>query len=372
LLDDLSRVQLRVEHLSYEKRYRDPRDAHDVRVHAAEVATRVLDFPGGQQYRPALFGYVGAEIDTLIERGKFGVLQDATVAATTYSQLESESNDTYRAARGFLHEFRDPERIARVLERVRAQGELTDAATSLIRLGGAEALGRVLDCACEEITPELSESLLRVATSFTPDELRQALEERIERPWSSLKRLFPTIRELPDAGALQVLEKLLPHEEERVRLEALLAVCELERRHGAAEHHLRRALEDSSLQVVASAIRRLGEIESDRASDILAGYVRGNLGRVKSRPAFARRAAKHLFRRGERGRARLLRCLGELAWSLTPRKIELASIAAQALEPYRDDRAVQRALRQWKLSPAGVLRAFVPSSQPHEPNQDRS
>jgi hypothetical protein len=372
LLDDLSRVQLRVELSSYEERYRDPRDAKDVRVHAAEVATRVLNVPGGQQFRPALFGYVGAETDALIDRGKLGTLQDATVAATTYSQMESESNDTYRAARGFLHEFKDPERIARVLERVRAEGELSEAATSLIRLGGTESLGRVLDCACAEITPELSESLLRFAASFTPDELRQALEERVELGWSSLKQLFPTIRTLPDAMALQVLEKLLSHDEERVRVEALLAVCDLERRQRAAERHLRRALEDSSLQVVATAIRRLGEIDSERATQILAGYVRGNLGRVKSRPAFARRAVKHVIRRGKEGRARLLRCLGELSWSVTPRKIELASIVARALEPYRDDRVVQRALRHWRLCPAGLLRAFASSPQHHEHREDPS
>jgi HEAT repeat protein len=331
LLDDLSRNQLRVEDLSYEKRYRDPRDAEDVRVHAAEVATRVLNFPGGQQYRPALFGYVGAETDALIERGKFGVLQDAAVAATTYSQLDSESNDTYRAARGFLHELQNPECIASLLAQVRDRGELTDAATSLIRLGGGVALGGVLDSACEELNPELTESLLRLAASFTPEELRQALVQRTERPWTSLRHLFPTIRELPDAMALQVLEKLLVHEEERVRLEALLAVCDLERRHGAAERHLRRALEDPSLQVVAAAIQRLGERETEGASEILAGYLMDTQGR----------------------------------------RIEIAFTVARALEPHRDDPEVQRALRQWRLCPAGLLRGFVSSSKSRKRREER-
>jgi len=100
--------------------------------------------------------------------------------------------------------------------------------------------------------------------------------------------------------------------------------------------------------------------------------VRGNLGRVKSRPAFARRAVKHLSRRGKKGRDRLLHCLTELSWSVTPRKIELARIVAQALEPYRDDRVVQRALRHWKLCPAGLLRAFAPAPQPHKHREDPS
>jgi hypothetical protein len=171
--------------------------------------------------------------------------------------------------------------------------------------------------------------------------------------------------------ALQVLEKLLIHEEERVRLEALLAVCELERRHGAAERHLRRALEDSSLQVVAAAIQRLGEMETEGASEILAGYLVDTQGRVKARPAFARRAAKHLLGRGKRGRAQLLRCLRALSWTLSPRRIEIALTVARTLEPQRDDPEVQRALRQWKLCPAGLLRGLVSSSKSREGREER-
>lgn len=359
LLDRLSRNRLEPTDFDLKDRYRDPGDMRDVRLQAAQVAVRLVGGRGGERHRAGIFAFLALAADFLIERGQFDAVHDAAVSARTYSLLGSEPESTRRAAKGFLEEFRDEQRIRRILEHACTADGFSADALNLLSLGGATALDCIVDFLGLRPSGRVVQSLVRFVAASGPERLDELLQARLRRGWVALRPVLPILASLPPLQAVPLLESLLDHEEFRVRRLAYAALMEFDRPPGAATLTLRRALADESPRVVALAVRQLSEMDAPDALELLGAYVECGLEDVATRPGFAKRAARSLLDQGDEGKQRLLLCLEKLGRTPQRLHVTLARILIDALRPLRDDRRVVKSIRRWKLSPAGLLSLAV-------------
>lgn len=358
LLDDLARRSVGGERYDgYRDRYRDPRDADDVRMHAAELAVRLLGNTRGGHYRAGVFGYVSTVTSQLIERGRVELLQDAAVAARACASLEREPESARLAAEGFLGEFAVDHRINRILGRARRTGEISEAALSLLELGGERATDAVVEVLASGSADALRRPLVEFARQRPAAELQPALERRLDRAADRLVPLLPLIRSLPTAAASPMLEKLCTHADAGLRRLALRALAQTEVRADVVERWLLRGLEDRKRLVASEAIARLADLGSPRALETLHDYVACRLDRVDPVPSLGRRAAAGLLRHGDDGRALLVAAVRSLAYRVQPRAVSMALAVAPVLESQRGHREVVRALRRVRWSWVGLVRA---------------
>jgi len=355
LLDELSRSQLGGHRISSESRYRDPRDEFDVRLHAAEIAVQALGFGGGGKHRAALLGVVDQASGALLASGRFDALRDAAVAAQSFSALPEQSDVTRRAARGYLDGFTDRERIRRVLKEACSQSSLPESALSLLRLGGVAALDEALDALQGETRFEIAEALRRLVSDSGPEQVAGLLETRAAGAWPRLRTLLPILRRLRPVDGVPLLERLAAHGDARVRREALEALCDVDRRGGAFERHLARALGDDDETVLLFAAERLAELDSPSARETLAAYLQGALDGEPPTAAVAARVAELLAASGVRGVQRLCACLDGLRWAVRPRRVVVARVIHGVLLAHRELPGVGECLRRWNWAPGARL-----------------
>ncbi len=360
LLDDLATSDVQATDHVMDGKYRDPRDAEDVRLHAAEIAVLALGKSGGDEHRAGLFGYIEASADRLLAHRRFEALRDAAVSARTYSLLSKQGQTTRRAANGFLEEFGKERRILEILSRACSGSHLPDAAVDLLGLGGSSAVGLALDFVDRKRPHDISQKLIRFVADAGPERIAAMVEERSAAGWPRLKPIFEILRELDSGAATPILTDLAAHAEDRVRREAVLLLCEVDRRPGALERHLTRALGDADQRLVAIAIFRLSHHGTPRAIETLGRFVAGRLTGVEPTPGMAARAARALPSGGQRGYVALREALDSLHWSMQPTRISRALMIAELLELHDDD-ATRDSLQRWRRSPAGRLSRVLPS-----------
>lgn len=363
LLDHLSRANLTGEMQPSAAKYRDPTNPLDVRTHAAEVAILLLGRTDGERYRPGLFGYVGAAADLILEHAKFAPVHDATVAARAHSALESEAEETRRAAQGFLDDFKDRGRIERILLRA-CDGEVfSKEALRLLSLGGTASLACALDqLDGPSVSPLLENAVLRLFRRASAEEIDQLVTERAGGGWNAVRPLLLILRQLPLAQASPPLHRLFGHEDHKVRREALVALCDVDPRSGSSLRYLRRGLGDESSRVALVALRRLGRMKGPEALELLAAYVEGQVA-GHYRPSELerhRRAAEILAQRGEAGQHRLRAALAHLRGTVKPQRARLARMVAELLEAGDGTVVNAAALRAWRWSPARLVSALLP------------
>lgn len=359
LLSTLSRSRLAPTGFELRGRYRDPRDAQDVRLQASQVAVRLVGGRGGEKHRAGIFAFLALATDLLIERGQFDVVHDAAVSARTYSLLKTEPESTRRAARGFLDEFRNEERIRMILEHACASEGFSPDALNLLSLGGVTALDHIVEFLGLRPPGRVAQTLVRFVASRDADALERLLRVRLRRGWAAVRPVLPIIGALPPLQGVPMLEALLAHEEPRVRRQAYATLFERDRPFGSTAGYLRRALADESPRVVALAIRALSRMGGPDALALLGAYIECGLEGVTPRRGFARHAARGLLRAGEEGLARLLRCLETLGRTPQRLHVTLARVVIDVLRERRSDKRVARCVRRWKLSPAGLLSLTV-------------
>ncbi|HKQ62590.1 MAG TPA: hypothetical protein VJS92_14970, partial [Candidatus Polarisedimenticolaceae bacterium] len=316
LLDNLSRRDQAEPPAAITSCYRDPRDPVDVRLHAAELAVRLLNQPGGDALRPGILQHAAGTTDLLLAHRKFEAVRDAAVAARTASLVKHESDVMRRLARGYLDEFKTPARLTRVLEEALKADVPPEAALSLLALGGSPAVDAVLDTLDTVLLPPARHALERFLVERGPEELRRAVEARAPRGWSALRSLFRVLRRLDPAHGLPILERLFRHPDVRVRRDALFALQETDRRSGAPEQHLARALGDKSRRLAAIALKRLTRLEGYAVIEVLANFLEGRLAGGLPPPELGRWAAASLLERDEVGIARLAAGLEHLSSGL--------------------------------------------------------
>lgn len=360
LLDELSRNHVDGGEFQADGRYRDPRDAHDVRLHAAQIATKVVGGRGGGPHRAGIFAFLASAADSLIEQAQFEVLHDAAVSARTYSLLKTETESTHCAARGYLNEFTSERRLQQILEYgCTAEGFSKDA-LNLLALGGVTALDRVLSFLEPGPPKRVAAALIEFAQTREPELVAEVLEQRMGGGWQVLRPVFPLLRAMPVNDALTRLETLASHEEGRVRRQALALLCELDERPASPLCHLERALRDPNRRVATLGIQRISVLDGDEVVELLGRYVECDLEGLTPRPDFARRAAQTLLRRGEAGTTRLCQCLARLGRSCQPGRIRVARAVSETLKPKRSEPGVRRCLRRWRFSPCGLASLLLP------------
>jgi hypothetical protein len=365
LLEGLSQHRLDGTAQPLELRYRDPRSPTDVGMHAAEVAVLCLGGGGGDTERPGLFGFIETATDTLIRHERFETIRDAAIAARTYSLLEDQPESAQKAAEGYLRSFDSGERAEAILRYGCGEDSVSEAAVTLLSLGGASALDRVLSRLDRSPDSKTIDALRQVAARHPPEELEHILRSRIERGWSGLRPVFPILRLMESTKAVPLLERLLAHDEAAVRTEALIGLCDRDRRPGAAEHHLRCTLADEEPRLVALAAKRLTELGTDRSREVLVEYLGGKIPGARPVPELGAGILDALLR-NEQGVDRLCYLLGSMRGSFRPRTVRLAAIIAAKLSRYRGEPGVARALRHWKTSPAGIVARFLPRTRAGE------
>lgn len=335
-------------------RYRDPLDATETRMHAAEIGVLLLGRTGGGTLRAATLGFVAERTDLLLDHQRVTPVLEATIAARADKLLADSPPAVRTAATGYLTDFSGGERIARILDAVCADTEIRAEALRLLELGGAAALHAVLDRLARDVPPSVEDCLRNFAAVREPEQWAQVLAERARIGWRSLRTAFPILRTMPADVAVPLFQRLFADEEPLIRREALSALCDLDR-YSSPERYPRRALCDGDPRVVATAVERLGKLETPESLELLGAFVGGRLRGTSRTPECCRLAVVALAGRAEAGGEQLAAALGALCANLRPREAWIATSVAAALASCRSSPAIRHALLRWKLSPARLV-----------------
>jgi len=368
LLDDLTHREILPVTRSLVTRYRDPSDPIDVRAQTVELAVHLLQDGPGTEHAAGLLAHVGAATDGLLDAGRFQPIRNAAVIARSIGASEEESEEARRAAQGFLRDFTLEPRVDRILDRLATTESVPSAVESLLALGGAVALDRIIDRLDQTLPGHVASVLRNVAANMGRETLAQVFESRKADGWTRLRPAFPLLRLLPVRDALFLLDGLAVHPGSRVRREVLSYRCDLDPGAGAAARHLRAALGDADPRVVALAVQRLAAFGTPEAVEILGAFLEGSIHGGSPTLAHVRRVVNGMLRVEEIGLERACKVLGSLRTSLQPARVRLGAIIRQMLESHQQDPRVASCLARWRRSPAGLLSlALTPSPvQPTE------
>ena len=361
-LDGLTRRELPAVTQVLCSRYRDPSDADDVRAQVVELAVFLLSDGEGKEHVPGIIAHIGASTDRLLETGFFEPVGEAAATVSAIHASEELAPEIRLATKGFLLDFSSAARVDRILDHALAGGHAQNAAESLLTLGGAGALERILERLSSSTAPDLSAFLPGVAARMGGEPITAVIERRWEKGWDALEPLFKILRHLPAQDALSALDLLASHPESRVRREVLANRCEIDR--SQAERHLRTALADPDLRFVNLVIQRLSLRSSRESLDTLAAFVEGTATATIPTLDHVKRAAEGMAERGDVGVHRLSGCLHGLRRTFRPSRAAAGATVRQVLEPYRSDSLVSRAIDKWRKSPAALVARLIPAPRP--------
>ena len=358
LLDTLSRYEFDAPGNLSLSRYRDPEDLPDVRRHAAEIASRVVALPGGEEHRAGLFHFLQKASDPLIDAGSFEQVRDVAVAALTYKMLKTGSDATRLAAQSYLNDFKCDERVNMILGSACTLDPFPAAAIDLLELCGQRAIGPTMAALNEIESPSVIEALQCFLAGRDAEQLRPELIARLEKGWSSWQKTFAVLRRMPAERALLLVELLLDHDEFEVRREALMLLHDLDGDRELRLSELRRSLTDDSARFARVAVRCLSEMEGNEPLDMLGDYLDGGLGVT---PVFDAgvRAAQSLLRLKKPGVERLCLASARMRKSLDPRRAALGRRIVEILS-VEDDVRARACVKAWRFSPAWWIALFVP------------
>jgi hypothetical protein len=353
--------------------YGAPTDDDEVRIHAAEIAVQLLQRPDGDEQRPALFGRVTDAAELLVERGPLPVLHAAAIAARAHAVLKRDSEDTRRAAKGFLTDLGGRRCLERLLTRVQSDPTTVSDAVGLLDVGGPLATDLVLDFLRDCSHPETCESLERYVLQRSRKEIADLVEGRAGRGRSSVDPLLPILAKLAPVDGVPLLERLSRHEDSRVRRDVLPLLCRRDLRPGATERHLRRALGDKSPRVVAAAIRIAGSQDVAEMTTLLGDFVAGRIGSGAAAESQQERACEALLRKGDAGRRELAGALRALSWGLRLERLQRSELIVRMLERLEPDHpSVADSVRAWRRSPARLLLALAPRRRATDPGSSNT
>jgi hypothetical protein len=357
LLDTLAQYEFDAPTSLSLSRYRDPEDPEDVKRQTAEIVSRIVALPGAEEHRPGLFRYLSDSTERMLDAGLFESVRDAAMAARTYTMLPDVNEQTFRAAHSFLNDFKNDERVHRILGSACTIDPFPPAATKLLELCGDRAIDAALTALIQTETPSAIEALQTYLASRGAEVLRPALASRLPRGWSSWQRIFVVLRRMPDRDAGVLVRLLLNHAELEVRREALLLLHDV----GGDRHlrlaELRRALTDDSARFARVAVRCLAEMGGEEPIEILGAYIDGSLGVTPVHDAGVR-AAHSLLRLKDPGVTRLYRSAARMRRSFDPRRAALGSRIVELLATENTERSRQCS-RQWKFSPGWLVSRFI-------------
>jgi hypothetical protein len=368
LLEGLSQDELGGESVPSQDRYRDPRDAGDTRLHAAQVAVRTLVHKGGLQHRGAIFERVAADTDLLLRHHKLDAVRAAAISAAAHAESEIVDDATKRSARTLLDGLADENRMRSVIDDATGRGKLTGSARALLARGGVAAVGAILEALSGRLDDDLAQALEQVAAEHAPRRLSRALAWRLERGGDALAPLFGVIRRLQPEAARPLLEEIAARADSENRGRALVALLTIDGP-GAADERLDAALDDDDPGFVEIALRALAARETERSTELLGSYVAGDRSGRAPDLGCGMLAARTLSHRGAPGRARLAAALRGLNGSLRPSRVRLAVRVYDLLAAHRDEEGVAGALRAWRRSPASLVGRLLPRRRAgrHEP-----
>jgi hypothetical protein len=224
-------------------------------------------------------------------------------------------------------------------------------------------MDRALDCLSYKQPVEVTRALTRFVSQAGAERVRELLSGRETGGWGRLRPLFRILREMDSAEAVPLLEQLCKHGDSRVRREAYLLACEIDRRPSALEHHLRRALADEDQNLVAIAVFRLSQHKTRTSLGMLGAYLRGALAGVTPSYGMGSRVVKALLASGETGVKEVTASLDALRWSVMPGKITMATVVVGVLETQRQIPGVDAALARWNGSLACMISRIFPQLQ---------
>jgi hypothetical protein len=354
LLDDLARIQLPQTGSPSDTRYRDPEDGDESRLQACQIALQALAAPGGEEQRAGILTYLAAATDELLARGHFDTVRDAAVVAKTYAVMKNAPEETSTAARKFLESFAIPERVRLILRNSREGKALPGAAISLLALGGNTAIQIVVEHLL--LSPKgAAADALRKFLSDRGGELVGWIAHKLRGGWESVQPILGFLAVIGPRDSIPLLESMLRNDDPRIRREAFRLLCERDRRAGAAERYIRRALKDSDRSVIGYALQRLTVLRSVEAAEILGDIVEGSPRNLTDVADYRLRAADLLADRGAEGVRLICHSLETLRKCLRPIDARVATTLARLLEEHQKEEKVAECLRRWRFSSAHVV-----------------
>ncbi len=331
----------------------------DTRLHAGEIAATLLR-DGGKASTPGLIHRIERSLDELLAAARFDCLAWSVRAAKAIDA--SAGKDLPAAAASLLGAIAAPERMRTVLDaRARAIANTDDIAL-LLSVGGAGALEAMLTASEASDGTDLAplRPMFEPLDAVARLKLLEALDTKSPHAAARLVRLA-SMDSLSIASPL--LERALASPSADVRREAFTG---LSRGGGAwTERLATAAITDADATIVQLGLRGACRDLSSWSTSLLAGFLAGRLGPASPTRQNMAEAAATLAQRGEEGREVLAAVLEFLGWRIGNPRARLAGSLADALQPYRQERRVRRAMGRWQRSPARLIaRLQGPSNEP--------
>ncbi|MAE63162.1 MAG: hypothetical protein CMJ18_02715 [Phycisphaeraceae bacterium] len=358
LLHNISKENLGPGDPTQADRYQQELTDPSIAIHAARIGVLSLDEEGGDTFHPGIYGFVGSNIERMLEDGRVDELRQAAAAAQRDIDEQVEEQGRL-AAEGFLGEFARPECFEQILDQLCADPQLGPAALPLMRLAGSDALRRVAERLTAEASGASNGPLWQFLEQSPAEELGALLVERAGQGWAALAPLFPILEKITFDDALPVLVTLSERPELDVRSEAFGALYVRDKRPGSPERHLRRALADPHRRIETEAIERMGDLSGSASLDLLGKFIEGQLTEQEPMSYHCRLAAQTLSRRGDGGALQLCRTLRNLSGTWHPPLAHKARLVAETLKDHRHMPQVRRALRRWSYSRTRLITIFV-------------
>jgi len=318
-LDTHTTTQVDADKLISTRRYTDPRDSDLLRIHSAQIALQLLTEPETEQHLPNLLAHLHSATETLLERGRETLVHQTVQVAKDLCQQHNDETDLHRAAEGYLHNLKSPERVEQLLQ-------------------------------CALLAEPPSSEILDLLATAGPYALSTTVSSRAKQGWAAIQPVFAILKSLPYETAVPVLRALLKDQKLQVRCRALSILWDLDTQPEYLKQYLQLALRDGNLQIEAAALQRLANWQTSRSLELLQAYIEGRLSDRLPSLHGCKTAVEILANRGQTGLDSLKDALDNLGKN--PQKNKWARSVAQILHAQPHDVRAALTLKQHTFSPA--------------------
>ena len=351
-LDEVSKTVRRME---TGEDYAGRLDAGLTKTHAVAIAVSLLEDGAAAEDRGAeILDYVSSSFDHLIGQKAFELVHSAVRAAKLFLGGQGDEG-ARRAAQKLLATLQSKERIHRIVELGCGPEGACGEALALLRAAGPVGLRHVTDLLGEGPAEYVRAALESVIRGSTGEQLHRVVRELEKGDAHASRTVVAMVRTVGSERGLPLLEPLLTNLDAEVRREAYRVLGEV----GGVwpDRILRSGMGEEDPEIQAIVIDRLVRAPRDdeESLQIMGAYLEGTLnGQLPDGEHFMR-VVEALGARGGAGVERLCGALRFLGRRPNPRNVVLVTRLAQALQAFRSESMVRRALLRWRVSPAYLL-----------------
>jgi hypothetical protein len=342
------------------ERYVEAAESASRRARGVAIAARLIQEGLSGDHTPILAALLRESARELLETGRFAELRDAANAAGTLRRSSSADAEARKEAGRFIDWLRSPETITAIFAAADLNVEGPETAIAgLFAATGAEGVTLAFE-ASVRLQPgaALDRKIHLLAASSAEDMLAGFRSLHVRADAQSLAWAVALLRRLPMREANLLAQELTTHADAGVRLESFRTLAAVDRRDGASDKLLERALADGDLTVRRLGLGLLRERACEKSSQLLARCIAGEFGVGDPQLRLdALEALGSIQTSSARDALVDLVTSGKMPYQSTDP--DLREAAEKTLAGWNDAPA-REALKKWKRGPSRLGALFAP------------